>query len=199
MLKITYIGAHIDDAELWAGGTLLNYKDNGHQVNVIIRDTQDKLRKKEQEESSIVSGFDVSYYKTVGLLRDRLTAVIPDILITHWDEDSHPDHRQTSLDVLRAVKQCWIKHKKPTQFFFCDTYNKLGLYGEFSPTKYVDVSSVIERKRSMIMPFKSQGPEFYIEKVEMLTRLYGSRCRCEHAEGFKQFNYLGTSFSSELL
>ena len=199
MPNIAYVGAHIDDAELWAGGTLLKYVKNGDKVSILIKETEDQVRKKEQEDSCKLSGFEAFYYSTSQELREKLNLIIPDILITHWNEDSHPDHRQASSDVLNAIKQCRMRHKKPGKFYFCDTYNKIGLYREFSPTKYVDISSVIEDKRRIIMPFKSQNPDFYIGKIELLTRLYGSRCQCEHAEGFREFSYLGSGFAADSL
>ena len=199
MKKITYVGAHIDDAELWAGGTLLIHREAGDDVNIIVHDTEDLVRKAEQKVAAELGGYGVDYYSTVDQLRTQLIKLVPDIIITHWDDDSHPDHRSVAADVLEGVKDCRRKNQKPAKFYFCDTYNKVGIHGDFGPSRYIDISSVIDQKRALIKSFVSQNPEFLIDRVELMTRLYGSRCQCLQAEAFKEFSYLGSGFAESSL
>lgn len=199
MSTILYIGAHNDDAEIWAGGTLLKHRLAGDVCKVILRDSQNDSRKAEQRKADELSGFATEYYGTVDALQVMIMKIVPDVVITHWDGDSHPDHRQVCEDVMDAVKKCRMELKKPDRFLFCDTYNKMGYKEEFEPNVYVDISDTILQKRELIQYFTSQNPAYWIDKAELISRLYGSRCRCEHAEGFRQFSLLGSAFAKKSL
>jgi len=194
--RIVYVGAHCDDAEIWAGGTLIKHKQEGDDIFLAIRDHSDDNRKREQKEASSLVGFEHAYYSTRNDLEYFFSNTVPDVLITHWDDDSHTDHRATNQDAITSIKKIRQEFKKPLRFFSCDTYNKIGLHGEFNPSMYVDISDFIDKKRELIHCFKSQNPTYWTSKVELITALYGSRCRNQHSEGFKEFSLLGSAFSS---
>ncbi|MFA7240347.1 MAG: hypothetical protein WC091_09560 [Sulfuricellaceae bacterium] len=199
MATIVFIGAHNDDAEIWAGGTLLKHIKNSDVVLNIVRRAGDGAREAEQAAADLISGFQTAYYTTEEELRTLLLDVIPDVLITHWDGDSHPDHRYVSRDALNSIKECRMKFKKPGIFLFCNTYNGLGYKEAFVPTEYIDISEVNEKKREVIRNFTSQKPDYWILKNELITRLFGSRCQCDHAEGFMRFSMLGSACPNDLL
>lgn len=199
MKNIVFVGAHIDDAEIWAGGTLLKHIKNNDNVIILSKNTNNKIRINEQKESLKYSKFNFRIFKNKKELALILNQIIPDILITHWPEDSHPEHKKIALDTIEAIKKCRINNKKPLKFLFCDTYNKMGLFNEFNPDIYINISDFIEEKNFLIKFFKSQNPDYWIEKSELISKLYGSRCNCLFAEGFKKFSYLGYCNYDELL
>lgn len=195
-MHIVFVGAHADDAEIWAGGTLLEHQHKGARATVLLRSPKEVVRKVEQEKAAALSGLAVEMFHSAADLTQRVSALRPDVLITHWTEDSHPDHRSVAALALRAARALKVKTGLPTRLFACDTYNKLGLHGEFAPTLYVNVSAFVEAKRRLIRCFESQDPEFWIRQVELITALYGSRCGCAHAEGFLEYSFLGCRAAS---
>ena len=77
-------------------------------------------------------------------------------LITHWDDDTHRDHRRVSQDVIEAAQRCMRTTEKPTELYFCTTYNGLGLHGDFAPDHYVNIEPYIDRKNELIRCFEGR-------------------------------------------
>lgn len=193
MKKLSFIGAHCDDAEIWAGGTMLKHRDQGEEVSIFLpADAEREMQHLEEQRASCEKGgFTYFLYETRKDLIEKLTAIAPDILITHWDDDTHRDHRRVSQDVIEAAQRCMLTTEKPTEMYFCTTYNGLGLHGEFSPDHYVNIEPYIDRKNELIRFFQGKSPEHWIRYATVLHELYGFRCRYKQAEGFKRFGLLG--------
>ncbi|MBA4336363.1 hypothetical protein C0416_01130 [bacterium] len=191
--NLVFVGAHPDDAEIWAGGTLLKHKDRGAKVSLVVRNAEDLNKQEIAEQQNVCdkAEFDLIWYSTRQELIEAVTKIAPDIFITHWDEDSHPTHRLVSQDAIEAIAKCMHKNGTPTEMYYCNTYNALGRNGQFEPNHYVDITDYTEKKRELIRYFESKNPENWIRYTEQLTTLYGMRCWTDHAEGFRRFTMRG--------
>ncbi len=50
--KIVFVAAHPDDAEIWSGGTLLNFRNQGSEIAICYMNFCDEIRKYESIEAS---------------------------------------------------------------------------------------------------------------------------------------------------
>lgn len=199
MKKIVFVGGHNDDAEIFAWGTLLKYIQNKDKVFVIIFDGWNKTRQEEQTQANKLSKFEVFYFKNEEELKNKLLSIGPDILITHRNKDTHPDHRRVNSMVLEVLKYLRISLKKPNRVFFCNTHNWFWEDWEFTPTTYVDISYFYEQKKQIINCFESEDPVYWNKKAEAITKWYWNRCNKNHVEWFRKFNYLWSIDCDDLL
>lgn len=125
-MNILCIGAHPDDAEVFAGGTLALFARNGHNVLTVSLTNGDighhemgggLLARRRIEESQAAAR--IGGYESVTLdnhdgeltpdlhLRKDVTRIIrnhkADIVFTHRPNDYHPDHRYASQVVQDAA------------------------------------------------------------------------------------------------
>jgi len=124
-MKILGIGAHPDDLEILAGGTLAKYAKTGNEVVMAHVLNGDKgsfnipskklaaMRKKEARESAKIIGAKsmglnipdgelFSDLKTRKIMMDLIRSVRPDVIITHSPNDYYSDHNATSEIVCGA-------------------------------------------------------------------------------------------------
>src|SRR5262249_21375714 len=89
---------------------------------------------------------------------EEFTALIraerPDLLLTHWPIDTHPDHQAASFLAIRASLAS--RGRAPLYFFEVDYgYQTMG----FQPTDYVEITAVREKKKAALFAHRSQGGE----------------------------------------
>lgn len=188
--KILFIWAHNDDAEIFVWWTLLLHKQIWYEISLAIMDHDVDYRKEEQEKTDLISGFKTKYFGSEIELKEILLAEEPTIVITHWSNDRHPDHRYVSETTLKAMKELKIQKWLPKRFYYCSTYDNLWLDEEFSPTHYVDISNFQLEKVNLIQQFESQNPEYWIKKSNVLEMLFWSRIKADSAEGLREVHYL---------
>ncbi len=175
-LDILAFGAHPDDVELFAGGTLAKMAAIGHSTGIVdmsrgelgTRGTPAQ-RKKEAEEAAGILG--VKIRENLGLAdgdvpvtREARLKVIrvlrkycPAIVITHHWDDRHPDHVNTSRLVAEAVHHSGLakirtgqeRYRPPTLLFF-----KIPNY--VVPSFVVDVTDYAEQRSAAIAAYRSQ-------------------------------------------
>src|SRR5262249_17961784 len=129
-LKILVAGAHPDDPELSAGGTIARYTDLGHEVVCLYLTPGDMgvlAEEKTPQQTAAIRSAECE--KACSILKARalfvgqkdadtevnparydellklVNAERPDLVFTHWPIDPHRDHRTTSLLVYDA----WLK------------------------------------------------------------------------------------------
>jgi LmbE family N-acetylglucosaminyl deacetylase len=130
--KILVLGAHPDDAELFAGGTLAKMAHEGAEIAVLVATTGDKgsfelgqaelgeIRRAEARQAAAILGVkELSFLDhqdgaldqlPPGCLRERFVRAIrerkPDVLFT-FDPfapfEDHPDHRTVAFAALEAI------------------------------------------------------------------------------------------------
>jgi N-acetylglucosamine malate deacetylase 1 len=176
ILDILAFGAHPDDVELAASGTLIRAARAGAKTGVISLTRGEMgtrgtlaMRAAEFDAASTVMG--VSHHEMLSLPDGQLTvdeasreAVIREIrehrprviLLPYW-EDRHPDHPATSRIIEEAAFLAGLSKRdtgqephRPSQLvYYMSTW-------EFDPSFIVDVSGVIEDKRRTLQAYETQ-------------------------------------------
>ena len=175
-VDILAFGAHPDDVELGAGGTLIRAARAGAKTGVITL-TRGEMgtrgtpaaRAAEFDAASAVMG--AAHHEMLSLPDGRLQADDPSrdavireirehrpriVLLPYW-EDRHPDHPATSRIVEEAAFLAGLQKRdtgqephRPSQLvYYMSSW-------EFEPSFIVDVSDVIEEKRRTLQAYGSQ-------------------------------------------
>jgi LmbE family N-acetylglucosaminyl deacetylase len=201
-LKLLVAGGHPDDPESGCGGTIARYAAAGHQVVAFyltrgqagIPGTPPaeaaRIRTAEAERACALLGatarfgdqvdgdtrVDRAAYAAMSALLDE---VKPDLILTHWPVDTHPDHRAASLLAYDA----WLRSGRRAALLYFEvlTGDQTQL---FRPTDYVDIGAVAGRKRDACFAHASQRPEEWYPVHERMARFRGMEHGCEQAEAF---------------
>lgn len=202
-LKVLVAGAHPDDPELAAGGTIARYTDLGHEVVCLYLTRGEvgklnepktpaetaRIRSAECEKACVIlkarplfagqidASTEVNDQRCADFLK-LIDAVKPDVVYTHWPMDPHRDHRTTSLLVYDA----WYKAAKKFELYYFEV--KVGPQSQlFRPTLYVDITATEERKKQACYAH-SHGEQVYTGWTDLMNRFRGLECRCKFAEAF---------------
>jgi N-acetylglucosamine malate deacetylase 1 len=208
MTRVVAILAHPDDAEILAGGTLYQHRQRGDSVEICsVTYTPDSVRGHEGATGAQRLGaeFTCLGLPDMGVSRytpedvERLTAFLlarpPDLVLTHWLEDTHPDHVASVRLVIEALVHYAVSHgledvdasrRAFPQVWSCDTYGDLGSRGAFAPEWYIDISAVWEQKLQALAAHQSQTPAHWTELIRRHNAFYGARCHRQYAEGFRR-------------
>ena len=211
-MKLMAILAHPDDAEIWAGGTIVKHAQRGDQARILyMAASGDSVRGEEARQGAAILGAEVAFVGLPdGQVRDTAEACAPvstllrefapDILITHWMDDFHADHAATAAIVQRVLPGVMSAVGKPLRMWACDTYFSTGTRGPFIPDIYVDVTAAWEVKLAAVRAHQSQRPEHWVTLLERQCGLHGHRYASSqarpdlfYAEGFKRvipFGYI---------
>ena len=175
-LDILAFGAHPDDVELFAGGTLAKMAALGYATGVVdmtrgelgTRGTP-ALREREAQKAAEILGLKIR--ENLGLAdgeiavtsRARLKVIrivrkyCPQIVLTHHWDDKHPDHVNTSRLVAEAVHHSGLakiktgqaRYRPPTLLYF-------KLPTNVPPSFVVDVTEFIAERNAAIGSYRSQ-------------------------------------------
>jgi S-formylglutathione hydrolase FrmB len=104
--------------------------------------------------------------------------VKPDIVVTHWPLDTHPNHHTVSS----LVWQCY-KRQGGWNLNFLEVMTDQQTIA-FRPELYLDLTPVREVKRRALMEHKSQEPEDIWKAHEAMHRRRGAECGVGSAEAY---------------
>ena len=197
--KLAVVVAHIDDAEIWAGGTLLNFSERA-KINVYCLKTTDNLRINEAHLSEKQLGIQYIFWENDNDLYHLLKSFRPSILITHWYMDTHPEHLLVFQNVYRILPTLQIREHIMPNVYCMETYNCLGynLSVPFNPTNFIDISQVWEKKKNVIQLFKSQPVQYWTNMIARQNSFFGAQVGVSYAEAFIQIPILGIRKCSRL-
>jgi len=191
-LKVVGIGGHPDDPESGCAGTLARYSELGHSVTVIyltrgergIRDKSldeaAKIRSTECEAACKIMGAKPVFFGQIDgateLTAAHVTAMTkllssenPDVVFAHWPIDTHMDHQVASLLAIRA---CMALRQRAQLYFF--EVNTGSQSEGFLPNTYVDISMVVEKKKSALFAHVSQdGQGIWRQHHEIISKWRG--------------------------
>ena len=199
-LKLVVAGGHPGDPECGCAGTIALFTDLGHEVVLLylnrgegfcggasldrcaaIRTAEAqqacKILKARAAFASQYDGratVDNAHYEAFSRLLD---AEKPDLVLTQWPIDHHRDHRAVSTLTLDA----WIKSGNRFVLYYYEVAEDTGM---FSPTDYIDISSVESRHRAACYAHASQQPDKWYPKQVEITKARGVESGLSQAEAF---------------
>jgi len=199
-LRVVVFGAHPDDPESGCGGLIALLNRSGHEMIVVYAscfrgdrkiDGQPEgvVRRREATAACEILGakphfFDYAHEKlmaddaTLEAVAAWLKKVRPDIVVTHWPLDTHPNHHVTSS----LVWQCYLRERSWNLYFF-EVMTDQQTKG-FRPELYLDIASVREIKKKACFRHESQQPEGFWAVHEKMQRRRGEECGVKYAEAY---------------
>jgi two-component system response regulator HydG len=188
------VGAHPDDVEIGAAGTLLAHKAAGHTIAILTLSRgahggDHVQRARESQEAADVIGARLFLddlqdtlipegNPTIGVIDRVIAEVQPTIIYTHSVHDVHQDHRNTHRAVLVAARRVGR--------VYC--FQSPSATVDYRPTHFVTIDDHIGRKLKAIDTFGSQvGVRDYLEP-ELITstaRYWARYCGASYAEPFE--------------
>jgi N-acetylglucosamine malate deacetylase 1 len=208
-LKIVFVGAHVDDYTVCAG-TIARYTNAGHHallysftpgdsrsmadMNGVPLEQLAVNRREDALKGAKILGAELRFLDQhnqnmqvnpeVYIAFNKLLAgEKPDVVFGMWPLEFHPDHRA----VANISYNAWLQSGLSFRYFFCETPGGGEMTPQqFVPTRYVDVESVMEQKRS------AHAANRYIRKgipdADLLARFRGMEYGCQYAEAFVHIN-----------
>jgi len=185
-LHILAIGAHPDDLEIYAFGTLSAWAAMGARLTLAVatdgarggsQPPEDLRRVRAQETTlalaplgtPLMLGFADGALRADAALDRGLKALFsddaPDLVVTHAPNDYHPDHRALSAAVTQAAGFS-------VPVLFMDTLNGTG----FAPTHWVDVTPHWRAKETAIRSHRSQDPDRFVIAANRQAAFRAGEC-----------------------
>ncbi len=199
-LRVVVFGAHPDDPESGCGGLIALLTQAGHDVRVaygtcfrgdrkIGGEPEPIVRRREATAACKILGatpkfFDFAHEKlqadqsTVAVISAWLDEVKPDIVVTHWPLDTHPNHHVVSS----LVWQCYRRQGGWNLYFFevMTGQQTLG----FHPELYLDIGQVHSLKKQACYCHASQQPDEFWAVHEAMHRKRGAEAGVEFSEAY---------------
>lgn len=206
-MKILAIGAHMDDIEIAAGGTLAKSIESGHKVKVLIMShsgyTNNDGKVQRSDDVAITEGYnalhtlgindievldfetkDIPFSSEVVHAIDLVIAdYMPDIIFTHHPFDTHQAHEGVAKATIAAAR------RMNTVFFYEPITPSGRSYVAFKPHLYVDIESVLDKKIASLKCHTSEynkfGGEDWIKGVYCRCGFRGYEIGKRYAESFE--------------
>jgi LmbE family N-acetylglucosaminyl deacetylase len=186
-MKVMFVGAHPDDAEIYSFGTLFAYAEHGAEIVLVLatageggltaRSKHQPLAKTRIQEADQAAAMLLARIVELGMpdgglaplrlpllrrLIELFAAEKPDVILTHSPNDYHPDHRVLSGAVTLAAAERF-------PVFFID--NMKGR--NFKPTHYVNIKDFQAQKMLALRQHQSQKPRRYVLAATALAEERG--------------------------
>lgn len=207
-MNILAIGAHADDVELGCGGALLKWRTSGHRITVFtatnsgfsapdgtaIRSAEEAAAEAGEAAAQLGARLITGPFDTFGLafgealnaaLIPVIQEVMPDLVLTHWTEDTHPDHKALALATLHACRRV------PSLLMYIS--NWYPSTQSFHGTFFVDITETFEGKLDLLRSFRSETSrtgDAWFDFVRDNAATCGRACGVPLAESFQVVKYL---------
>lgn len=201
---VVVIAPHPDDAEASCGGLIANTIASGEEVIILTmtggelgiwnksQSESRAIRTQEAQNAAAILGAKVQFFgeidasltvdsSTTQKLIKVLLQINPTIVFAPWPLDVHPDHQATGILAWRAFQD-----KRFTfSLYFYETSNTPHTKTfQFVPTDYVDITSVVNKKKEATYCHKSQGPQEWYGMYETMAVMRGYEADVAFAEGY---------------
>jgi LmbE family N-acetylglucosaminyl deacetylase len=192
--SVLAIGAHPDDIEIGAGGTLLAHRSAGDTITALTltrgsRGGEEDRRIREATKAAEILGarlflkdLDDTHISesdpTIGIIEAAIREVDPTIVYTHSDHDVYMDHRNTHRATMVAARKVGQ--------VYC--YQSPLATIEFRPAHFVAVDQHMGVKLSTVEIFGSQVSQrdhLEPELIEATARYWSRFSGGSHAEAFE--------------
>jgi LmbE family N-acetylglucosaminyl deacetylase len=193
-LKVLCLGAHSDDIEIGAGGTLLSWIAAGAALDVhwcVLSAAAEREQEARASAGELLAGAKATLHlaqfrdgympaerAAVKEFVETLKAIAPDVVLTHFRDDAHQDHRLISELAWNTFRDHVI-----LEFEIPKWDGDIG-----RPNVYVPLTEDILSRKIDILErhFGTQRSKawFDAETFRGLARLRGVECRARYAEAF---------------
>lgn len=201
-LKVLVAGGHPGDPEYGCGGTIARYAQLGSRVTLLYLNRGEKgcpqqssqvcanTRVAEAQHACAILGAKARFASSIdgesvvnatsyAEFHDILAAEKPDVLFTQWPIDNHRDHRALSVLTYDA----WRRLGKSFGLYYYEVSD-----GEdtamFTPTDFVDITTVEGEKRAACFAHQSQSPERFYGLQKQVMQFRGLESGHAYAEAF---------------
>jgi len=209
-MQILVCSAHPDDETLGAGGSLIRWAGEGHEIHWLIAtrawepqwprsylDAASKQIAAAAERLGVAHvhrlGFPAAATDTVPQykLNDEVGAVIrsvaPERLLTVWSGDVHADHRAVADAVMVATRPYPGQPVREVLAYETASSSEWGT-APFPANVYVDISRQIDRKLDALAAYASEAKEpphpRSLDGVRARAALRGYEVGTDYAEAF---------------
>lgn len=197
-LSVLCLGAHSDDIEIGAGGTILRFIEDGVQLNVywcVL--SAPGARANEAKDSALeflegaasrhieIAEFEDSHFPSqtraikqwLAGLRDRIQ---PDVIFTHARDDAHQDHREVCRLTTNIFRDNLVLEYEIPKWD-----GDLTQHNTYVPLS----AAIVDRKTELLLKhFGTQRSKDWFDELTFkgLARLRGMECRAPErfAEAF---------------
>ncbi len=218
-LDVLAVMAHPDDAEIFCGGALIKSAEAGQRTGVLDLTAGEagsqgtvETRAREASEAAAVMGLAdrrCAGLADSGLVNDQgsrlvvatmLRTLRPRVVVTHWTEGRHPDHRAAAslardasfLAGLKKFPAAGAPHR-PDKVVYAIAFRE----DPVKPTFVVDITNQMERKLEALSAYGSQfrgksgigevypgGDRPLMDQIRSVHATYGSLIRCGYGEPY---------------
>ena len=187
--KILIISAHPDDLEISCAGTVKKFIKAGTVVNNLIM-IPNVPHLKYLDSSAFGLGFNYIVFdndidrpnivdnKLIQEVEEKYSLFGYDLIISHWKEDWHQDHR-----ICHEVGNT-LRRKQPLEVWYMNAFPYCQKYKSFEANVFSDISMHYRQKRKAIECYKNVESR-WVEDIESMSRFRGSFIKVPHAEVFK--------------
>lgn len=208
-MKVLVFGAHPDDLEIGMGGTIAKHVDVGDDVVMIVGTvpSQTDRRKDEARRGAEILGGELRFLeiesnefeynrRLVGQIDALLKEIDPELIYTHWDQDSHQDHNNLSRGVISATRK-----NRCSVLMYEQTIPGGIVPGGFKAQSFVDVSKYIDRKIESIRAHESQhelNGDLWLQGVRGRASYRGFQINVAYAEAFEVIKEIEINFRGRM-
>ena len=207
-MNVLAVGAHFDDIELGCSGTLINHKNHGDNVNLLVITksgytdpngkvvrTDETAEKEGKQAAEIIGanlfnlgfktfefGFDESVTKEITKIIEKLSI---DLVYCPWIHDIHRDHQNAGKAAIMASR-----HINKVLMFRPNYYDS---YQSFNGNFYSNISKVFDKKINVIKAHKSELERVRNSWINFFKRQNandGQKIGVKYAECFEIVRYL---------
>lgn len=193
-MRVLAVGAHPDDIEFGAGGTLAKHHENGDVIELLVLTSGEtgrghhsvEVREREACEAALLLDAEISIARladahvsdgkpTIDVVEAATAAFRPDVAYIHSVNDTHQDHRAAALAsrvALRSVTKLYA-------------FQGPSASTAFTPQRYPDITNFMQAKLRLIEAHKSQcdvRPYMAADFIEATARYWGLRAGCRYTE-----------------
>lgn len=180
-IEILAFGAHPDDVELSAAGTLLHHKALGHTIGIVdltqgelgSRGTKETRHEEASDAAQILGldtrinlkmadGFFTHSEENLRLIIEQIRRFKPEIVLANAISDRHPDHGKGSKLVSEACFLAGLRRIETTwDGVVQEAHRPKAVYHYIQdrmidPDFVVDITSYVDRKFDAIKAYKTQ-------------------------------------------
>jgi N-acetylglucosamine malate deacetylase 1 len=208
-MRVLAFGAHPDDLEIGMGGTIARHAAIGDHVHMVVTTIPNhrEVRREEAERAAAVLGADLTVLDipledmshSRALVRKfdlLLESMVPDVIYTHWNMDSHQDHNAVALATITASR-----HNTCALLMYEQTIPGGIVPWAFRAQSYVDITSYMPMKMESIAMHKSQvraNGDLWVQGVKGRAMYRGYQINAEYAEAFEVIKSIDVHFNDRM-